>query len=65
MKDSGRFTVRYCKGCSVGLCDECIDKEACRVYPRMIQIEARAAFFGLCKRWGSVDDMRRYAFPAV
>ena len=49
IKDSGGFTIRYGKGCSVGLCDECVDKEACRVYPTMIQIEARAAVFGLCK----------------
>ena len=27
IKDSGGFTIRYGKGCSVGLCDECVDKD--------------------------------------
>ena len=70
IKDTGRFTIRYCKGCSVGLCDECVDKEARRVYPRMIQIEARAAFFGLCKRaWRlnermlDIEEPERWPLP--
>ena len=48
--DAGSFTMRYCRGCSVVFCDRCVDLEAHLLYPRMTQMEARAKFFGLCKR---------------
>ena len=56
IKDPGGFTIRYCNGCSVGLCEECVDMEARRVYTRVCKIQARAAFFGLCKRAWQLNE---------